>query len=94
MKLLSINPDIQANIIAAKTVASLLRTSIGPKGMDKMIVSQDGEVLVTNDGATILERIDVDHQIARLLVDLSRSQDHEIGDGTTGVVIIAGALLE
>ncbi|CAD7923804.1 unnamed protein product [Amoebophrya sp. A120] len=82
------------NIIAAKAVAETVRTSLGPKGMDKMIVSPDGDVTVTNDGATILEKMDVDNQIAKLLVDLSVSQDNEIGDGTTGVVIMAGALLE
>jgi len=63
----------KANILAAKTVASLLRTSLGPKGMDKMLVSPDGDVIVTNDGATILEKMEVQHQTARLLVELSQS---------------------
>ena len=71
-----------------------MRTSLGPKGMDKMLVSPDGDVIVTNDGATILEKMEVQHQTARLLVELSKSQDNEIGDGTTGVVVFAGALLE
>lgn len=62
--------------------------------MDKMLVSQDGDVTITNDGATILSKMEVDHQVARLLVELSSSQDDEIGDGTTGVVVMAGALLE
>merc|ERR1719461_845857 len=62
--------------------------------MDKLLVSPDGDVTVTNDGATILEKIDVQNQIARLLVELSKSQDDEIGDGTTGVVVLAGALLD
>lgn len=62
--------------------------------MDKMLVSSDGEVTVTNDGATILEKMDVDHQIGKLLVELSQSQDDEIGDGTTGVTVLAGSLLE
>lgn len=84
----------KANIIAAKSVAETIRSSMGPKGMDKMIVSPDGDPLVTNDGATILEKMDVNHQIAKLLVELSKSQDNEIGDGTTGVVVMAGALLE
>merc|ERR1719174_697742 len=84
----------KANILAAKAVAETVRTSMGPRGMDKMVVGPDGDVLVTNDGATILEKMDVEHQIAKLLVDLSKSQDHEIGDGTTGVVIMAGSLLE
>jgi len=82
------------NILAARTVASLLKTSLGPKGMDKMLVSPDGEVIITNDGATILEKMEIHHQTARLLVELSASQDNEIGDGTTGVVVLAGAILE
>lgn len=84
----------KSHILAAKTVASLLKTSLGPKGLDKIMVSPDGDVTITNDGATILERMDVEHQIAKLLVQLSKSQDDEIGDGTTGVVVLAGALLE
>ncbi|XP_068664948.1 T-complex protein 1 subunit epsilon-like isoform X2 [Aristolochia californica] len=84
----------KANISAAKAVARILRTSLGPKGMDKMLQSPDGDVTTTNDGATILEQMDVGNQIAKLLVELSRSQDYEIGDGTTGVVVMAGALLE
>lgn len=62
--------------------------------MDKMLVSQDGEVTVTNDGATIMKNMDVEHQVAKLLVELSQSQDDEVGDGTTGVVVLAGAMLE
>jgi T-complex protein 1 subunit epsilon len=84
----------KANIMAARSVSNLLRTSLGPKGMDKMFVNSDGEVTITNDGATILQKMEVEHQVAKLLVDLSRSQDNEIGDGTTGVVVLAGALLE
>ncbi|CAD6221570.1 unnamed protein product [Miscanthus lutarioriparius] len=84
----------KANIAAGKAVARILRTSLGPKGMDKMLQSPDGDVIITNDGATILEQMDVDNQIAKLMVELSRSQDYEIGDGTTGVVVMAGALLE
>jgi len=88
-------PEAQkANILAARSVTSLLRTSLGPKGMDKMLVSSDGEVTISNDGATILQKMEVEHQVAKLLVDLSQSQDNEIGDGTTGVVVLAGALLE
>ena len=82
------------NILAARTVAGTLRTSLGPKGMDKMLMSGDGDVTITNDGATILELMEVENHIGKLLVDLSRSQDHEIGDGTTGVVVLAGALLQ
>ena len=80
--------------MAARGVASVLKSSLGPKGMDKMLVSPDGEPLITNDGATIVEKMDIEHPIARLMVELSKSQDNEIGDGTTGVVILAGALLE
>merc|ERR1719353_899370 len=83
----------KANILAARSVCETIRTSLGPKGMDKMIVGPDGGVTVTNDGATILEQMDIGHQIAKLLVELSKSQDDEIGDGTTGVVVMAGALL-
>lgn len=85
---------LKANIHAARAVAETMRTSLGPKGMDKIIVGPDGDVTVTNDGATIVEKMQVDHQAAKLLVELSRSQDDEIGDGTTGIVIMAGALLE
>lgn len=84
----------KANILAARAVTSILRTSLGPKGMDKMLVSPDGDVTITNDGATILAKMEVEHQIAKLIVELSASQDNEIGDGTTGVVVLAGALLE
>ena len=76
----------QSHILAAKTVAGTLRTSLGPKGLDKILIGPDGDVIVTNDGATILQQMDVDHQIAKLMVQLSKSQDDEIGDGTTGVV--------
>lgn len=85
---------VKANIIAAKSISSIVRTSLGPKGMDKILVSPDGEVTITNDGATIMDRMEVNHQVAKLLVELSASQDDEIGDGTTGVVVLAGALLE
>jgi len=84
----------KANILAARGVASALKSSMGPKGMDKMLVSPDGDVLVTNDGATIVDKMDIEHPIAKLMVELSKSQDDEIGDGTTGVVVFAGALLE
>jgi len=84
----------KSNILAAKSISSIIRTSLGPKGMDKIMISQDGDVTITNDGATILSQMHVDHQVAKLLVELSTSQDEEIGDGTTGVVVLAGALLE
>jgi len=85
---------IKSHITAAKSVAHTLRTSLGPKGLDKLMVSSDNDVTVTNDGATILKMMDVDHEIAKLMVQLSQSQDDEIGDGTTGVVVLCGALLE
>ncbi|GJQ09272.1 hypothetical protein GpartN1_g1063.t1 [Galdieria partita] len=85
---------IRSNIAAARTLSRTLTTSLGPKGMDKMLQSQDGDVTVTNDGATILKEMDVENQVAKLMVELAQSQDDEIGDGTTGVVVLAGALLE
>jgi len=85
---------VKANIQAAKAVSRVLRTSLGPKGMDKMLQSPDGDVIITNDGATILDQMEVENQIGKLLVELSRSQDQEIGDGTTGVTVLAGSLLE
>lgn len=93
IQLLKIFP-LQSHIFAARTIANILRTSLGPKGLDKLMVSADGDVTVTNDGATILKNMDVDHEIAKLMVQLSQSQDDEIGDGTTGVVVLAGALME
>jgi len=83
-----------SNIIAAKAIATAIRTSLGPRGMDKLLQLQDGQVLISNDGATILKNIQVLHPAAQMLVDLSQSQDVEAGDGTTTVVVLAGALLE
>eukprot|EP00760_Papus_ankaliazontas_P032017 PhM_4_TR5580/c0_g1_i1/m.29657/K09497/CCT5; T-complex protein 1 subunit epsilon len=84
----------KANIRAARSIASVLRTSLGPRGMDKILIGSDNDITVTNDGATILDKMDVENEIAQLVVQLSKSQDSEIGDGTTGVVVLAGALLE
>lgn len=67
-------------------VTNIIKTSLGPRGLDKILISPDGEITVTNDGATILGQMEVEHQIAKLLVEVSKSQDDEIGDGTTGVV--------
>ena len=83
----------RANIMAALCVSGIVRTSLGPKGMDKMLVSPDGDITISNDGATIMNKMRVENQIAQLMVELSQSQDDEIGDGTTGVVVLAGALL-
>jgi len=83
-----------SNFIAAKAVASAIRTSLGPKGMDKMIISPNNDVVITNDGATILAKMEVQHPAAKMLCDISKAQDVEAGDGTTSVVVLAGALLE
>jgi T-complex protein 1 subunit delta len=86
--------DIRStNIIAARAVSDVVRTSLGPRGMDKMIQDGKGHVLITNDGATILKQMEVIHPTARMLVEISKAQDIEAGDGTTSVVVIAGALL-
>src|ERR671930_720140 len=82
------------NITAAKTVAEVVRSSLGPRGMDKMLVSSIGDVTITNDGAAILKEIDVEHPAAKMMVEISKSTDNEVGDGTTSVVILAGALIE
>lgn len=83
-----------SNITAAKAVADAIRTSLGPRGMDKMIQSSKGDVTITNDGATILKEMQVLHPAAKMLVELSKAQDIEAGDGTTTVVVIAGSLLD
>ncbi|KAL0397323.1 UNVERIFIED_CONTAM: T-complex protein 1 subunit delta [Sesamum calycinum] len=83
-----------ANIAAAQSVANAVRTSLGPKGMDKMISTSSGEVIITNDGATILNKMEVLQPAAKFLVELSKSQDVVAGDGTTTVVVIAGSLLK
>src|SRR5919202_1290771 len=82
------------NIIAAKTIADIVRTSLGPRGMDKMLVNSLGDVTITNDGATILKEIDVQHPAAKMMVEVSKSVDNEVGDGTTSSVVLAGSLLE
>ena len=82
-----------ANIMAAMAVSEAVRTSLGPRGMDKMIQSGKGDNLITNDGNTMLKSMSVMHPAAKMLVDLSAAQDVEAGDGTTSVVVIAGSLL-
>jgi len=82
------------NIQAAKIISEIVKTSLGPRGMDKMLVDSLGDVTITNDGATILKEIDVQHPAAKMLVEISKTTDNEVGDGTTSVVIFAGALLE
>ncbi|KAG2158282.1 T-complex protein 1 [Suillus bovinus] len=82
-----------SNLVAAKAISDAVRTSLGPRGMDKMIQTSKGEVIITNDGATILRSIQALHPAAKMLVDLSAAQDVEAGDGTTSVVVLAGSLL-
>lgn len=85
---------MENNIAAAKVIAEAVRTSLGPMGMDKMLVDQFGDVVITNDGATILKEIDVQHPAAKMMVEVAKTQDSEVGDGTTTAVIIAGELLK
>src|SRR5207245_1408432 len=82
------------NITAAKLIAEIVHSSLGPRGMDKMLVDSLGDVTITNDGATILKEIDVQHPAAKMLVEISKATDNEVGDGTTSAVVLAGALLE
>ena len=83
----------QNNIAAAKLVAELVRSSLGPRGLDKMLVDSLGDVTITNDGATILKEIDVQHPAAKMMVEISKTMDNEVGDGTTSSVVFGGALL-
>ena len=82
-----------ANIRAARIVAEAVKTSLGPKGMDKMLVDSFGDVTITNDGATMLKEMDIQHPAAKMMVEVSKTQDDEVGDGTTSVVILTGELL-
>jgi thermosome len=81
------------NIMAAKIIAESVRTTLGPRGMDKMLVDTLGDVVITNDGATILDEMDVEHPAAKMLVEVAKTQDEEVGDGTTSAVVFAGELL-
>lgn len=82
------------NIAAAKEMAQVVKTTLGPKGMDKMLVDQQGHIIITNDGFTILDEMDINHPGARMIKEISKTQENEIGDGTTSAVMIAGKLLE
>src|SRR5271169_6385610 len=82
------------NIFAAKLIAEIVKSSLGPRGMDKMLVDTLGDVTITNDGATILKEIDVQHPAAKMIIEISKTTDNEVGDGTTSAVVFAGALLE
>jgi len=82
------------NIMAAKLVAETVRTTLGPKGMDKMLVDSMGDIIVTNDGVTILDEMSVEHPAAKMLVEIAKTQENEVGDGTTTAVVLAGELLK
>ncbi len=82
------------NIWAARVISDLLKTTLGPRGMDKMLVDSLGDVTITNDGATILKEIDVQHPAAKMIVEMSKTIDNEVGDGTTSVVVLTGSLLQ
>src|SRR3989338_2500479 len=81
------------NILIGKAVASAVKSTLGPKGMDKMIVDDLGDVTITNDGATILSEMSIDHPVGKMMVEIAKTQDDEVGDGTTTAVVIAGGLL-
>ena len=82
------------NIMAAKLVSDIVRTTLGPKGMDKMIVDSMGDVIITNDGVTILREMSIEHPAAKMLVEIAKTQEQEVGDGTTTAVVLAGELLK
>ena len=82
------------NIMAVLALSNIVKTSLGPQGLDKMLVDDIGDVTITNDGATILKQLEVTHPAAKVLVELSQIQDREVGDGTTSVVILAAELLK
>ena len=82
------------NILAARMVAEIVKTTLGPKGMDKMLVTPSGDIIVTNDGVTILDQMQIEHPAAKMMVEIAKTQEAEVGDGTTSSVMIAGKLLE
>jgi len=84
----------RTNIMVGYAVANIVRTTLGPKGMDKMLVSDLGDIIITNDGATILEEMNVEHPAAKIMVEIAKTQDKEVGDGTTTAVVLAGSLLK
>src|SRR5881296_1581130 len=83
----------RSNIMAAKVLAETVRSTIGPRGMDKMMVGSIGDIVITNDGATIMKEMDVQNPAAKMLVEVAKTQDSEVGDGTTTAVVLAGELL-
>src|SRR6056297_2601626 len=82
-----------SNIAAGKAVSEAVRTTLGPRGMDKMLVSDSGDVVITNDGATILSEMDIEHPAAQMIVEVAQTQEDEVGDGTTTASVLAGELL-
>jgi thermosome len=84
----------KSNILAGRAVADVIRTTLGPKGMDKMLVGSLGDVVLTNDGVTILDEMDIEHPVGKMMVEVAKTQQNEIGDGTTTAVILAGELLK
>ncbi|MGB9828036.1 MAG: TCP-1/cpn60 chaperonin family protein, partial [Thermosphaera sp.] len=85
---------LRTNIMAARAVAEMVKTTFGPKGMDKMLVDALGDVTITNDGATILDKAEIQHPAAKMLVQVAKSQDSEVGDGTKRAVVFSGELLK
>ena len=83
-----------SNFAAAKAVASAVRSTLGPKGMDKMLIDSMGDITITNDGVTILKEMDIEHPAGKMMVEIAKTQDAEVGDGTTTAVVIAGELLK
>src|SRR3989344_5694415 len=84
----------RTNIAVAYAVASAVKTTLGPRGMDKMMVSDMGDIVITNDGATILKDMNVEHPAAKMMVEIAKTQDDEVGDGTTSAVVLSGELLK
>ena len=82
-----------SNISAGKAVSESVRTTLGPRGMDKMLVSDSGDVVITNDGATILDEMDIEHPAAQMIVEVAETQEEEVGDGTTTASVLVGQLL-
>ncbi|MFZ8855227.1 MAG: thermosome subunit beta, partial [Thermofilaceae archaeon] len=82
------------NFMVAKAIAETVKTTLGPRGMDKMLIDSLGDIAITNDGATILDEMDVQHPVAKLMVEIAKAQDDEVGDGTTTVVVITGELIK
>lgn len=91
----SVGKDAQRNnIAAAKAVGDTVRTTLGPRGMDKMLVDSIGDIVITNDGVTILEEMEIEHPVAKMMVEIAKTQNEEVGDGTTTSVVLAAELLK